>query len=1033
MTDYYAILGLQNTATLRDVKAAYRLLAKKYHPDVNKSSEAARHMQAVNEAYETLGDPIKRAEYDQIREMGGGSAQVTPEQHIHVACAKCSKIDSTLRVSTFTTVWSFLFFSTYRGWSQILCARCRVLESLKFNLQVLIFGWWGIPWGVIWTVVFFVKNALGGHQPRENNAVLLATVGKNLIDTGDYIEAEKALIESLKLKDNDYVQNLLKIAKSRASFKKEKGHLKKAVNFESHPLIYNIVVLMLLAIAIFVVISFIFNPNEANPKFPKKEIAAESQVEKDIREATQAGATRSEENRKKEIYDSNTQGMLHQSWIEKWFAKINIFRGDRWALPIKLGDSRDHVYQILGDPADNSDPYIAANQQLQKDVGRKDDTKFWMDKGLIISFKDDSVNSRTVGGYECATKVNTNPIVYGIYSTDNAETLIKKLGLPYLPNATNSNPDFSYSQAEFEWRLGNLKISRSILAKEETDDFKKLCSIGYPWGGITVEDLKPILQEEQNRTEDAKIKKDKVSLSGAQISAKEIYERYKDRVYLVTSYNSKNEPFSFGTGFLYKYSFIVTNYHVVENARSIKVKPLHGKTEEEGAAVIYANKESDWVILDLFHKFSAKDREPYPPVQLAAKPQTGDPVTVIGNPEGLTGSLTTGVVSSIRSEDGIDWIQISAPISHGSSGSPVFDGTGRWIGVATLSFVEGQNLNLATPSKPIVDEIESGKNVKQLQLPLKPELMGRDDYSEYLRKSRSGIADDVGEAIKGFNSLLQEYPDQGDQNMLLGDLADTYPEGNTKELLEIYDKQIALGLDWNYFPLINKGLLLWNIETQKGDSQSPAASTFNDLDYNSLKNAIYNILKKNGASAYIISSIEVKGGPEKVSPSWWKTEVIDKLPIDDSNKLKEYLKSITRSNSNPPNEPSDTALKPDFTECYNYFSRAIEMAKKAIQKDLDQAKKNYVNNKKMNEICKKADHQDWSKQDEEWYQQDLIQVAARHAGDAYEIGYLYWMMDNIKDADLWLEKSKQMAPNKVSNTKACDKILEKIHIQSGTN
>ena len=105
----------------------------------------------------------------------------------------------------------------------------------------------------------------------------------------------------------------------------------------------------------------------------------------------------------------------------------------------------------------------------------------------------------------------------------------------------------------------------------------------------------------------------------------------------------------------------------------------------------------------------------------------------------------------------------------------------------------------------------------------------------------------------------------------------------------------------------------------------------------------YNILKKNGASAYIISSIEVKGGPEKVSPSWWKTEVIDKLPIDDSNKLKEYLKSITRSNSNPPNEPSDTALKPDFTECYNYFSRAIEMAKKAIQKDLDQAKKNYWN------------------------------------------------------------------------------------------
>lgn len=63
--DYYSILGVEKNATEADLKKAYRALGKKYHPDVNPDKEgAAAMMQDINEAYETLSDPKKRAEYD---------------------------------------------------------------------------------------------------------------------------------------------------------------------------------------------------------------------------------------------------------------------------------------------------------------------------------------------------------------------------------------------------------------------------------------------------------------------------------------------------------------------------------------------------------------------------------------------------------------------------------------------------------------------------------------------------------------------------------------------------------------------------------------------------------------------------------------------------------------------------------------------------------------------------------------------------------------------------------------------------------
>ena len=140
---------------------------------------------------------------------------------------------------------------------------------------------------------------------------------------------------------------------------------------------------------------------------------------------------------------------------------------------------------------------------------------------------------------------------------------------------------------------------------------------------------------------------------------------------------------SSGSGFFISGDgYIVTNNHVVENAKEIKVVL---KDERELDAVVVGRDEgTDLAVLKV--KGSGF---PFVNFENSAKPRVGDWVITVGNPFGLGGTATAGIISAYGRDIGetfVDFIQIDAPINRGNSGGPTFDVYGRVIGVNTAIF-----------------------------------------------------------------------------------------------------------------------------------------------------------------------------------------------------------------------------------------------------------------------------------------------------------------------------------------------------------
>ena len=252
-----------------------------------------------------------------------------------------------------------------------------------------------------------------------------------------------------------------------------------------------------------------------------------------------------------------------------------------------------------------------------------------------------------------------------------------------------------------------------------------------------------------------------ISYSIAFAEADTIFKEYNKTVVIVLTYNEKGEPIAQGSGFIVRADgAVVTNYHVISNAKDIKIKSGDKTLDVEG--LIYTDKENDLVILKV-------KGENLPVVKLGdiEKTNVGEKVYVISSPKGLENTISDGILGGIREitpERKI--LHITAPISPGSSGGPVFNKNGEVIGIATFSVEGAQNLNFAMPVNLIKDRI----NIEKVTALKDAEIEDYKETAEYwfglgYYLLEAGLNK---ESIEAFKQAIRIKPDYANAHYNLG-------------------------------------------------------------------------------------------------------------------------------------------------------------------------------------------------------------------------------------------------------------------------
>jgi tetratricopeptide (TPR) repeat protein len=303
----------------------------------------------------------------------------------------------------------------------------------------------------------------------------------------------------------------------------------------------------------------------------------------------------------------------------------------------------------------------------------------------------------------------------------------------------------------------------------------------------------------------------------------ELVKRIKPSVVSIVTLNEKGEKLSSGSGFFIAADRVVTNRHVIEGAYRAEIHLTSGKVYVvKGALAV--DGAGDIALLQVDVPAQAVN----PLTIVRASPLEGESIVVIGNPLGLEGSVSNGIVSAVRDIPSFGRIiQITAPISPGSSGSPVVNMRGDVIGVATLQLSEGQSLNFAVPSERVAQlKIGALQTLADLVVSTRKSqrataehfymqglgFLSRDDCERalpYFKRAvdadpdyadawaQSGFCHETlgrhAEAIKASKQAIRLRPDAAESYFNLG-LANAYL-GQYKEAVEAYRQALRLDAD----------------------------------------------------------------------------------------------------------------------------------------------------------------------------------------------------------------------------------------------
>src|ERR1041385_1358888 len=302
-----------------------------------------------------------------------------------------------------------------------------------------------------------------------------------------------------------------------------------------------------------------------------------------------------------------------------------------------------------------------------------------------------------------------------------------------------------------------------------------------------------------------------------------LVKRVKPAVVAITTYDASGEALMTGSGFFLRPGQVVTNLHVIRGAVRAEIKTLDGKGKVFPVnGTLSVDEEGDLALLSVDMPAERVPRS----TELAKElPDEGETIFVIGNPLKLEGSVSDGIVSAVREvPNSYRIIQITAPISHGNSGSPVFNLKGQVLGVVTVKVTNGQNINLAIAAARVA-ELTAGKLQPLSELSLK----GKGDVAESLYRSgldslwlgnydnavgyfenaanknprRAETWVQVGyckvkqgkneEAIRAYLQALQLKPNDADIHNKLGDAY--YYAGRLREAIDAYTEAARLRPD----------------------------------------------------------------------------------------------------------------------------------------------------------------------------------------------------------------------------------------------
>lgn len=251
---FYRRLGVDSSADAERIRAAYRQLAKKLHPDVNRDPNAKALFQAITEAYEVLSDPDNRAAYDALsyeKAAPGPREELEP-----ICCSHCGKVTAQPRSTVFFRVVSLLLVTTKTPIQGIFCSPCAGRVGLQASLVSALFGWWGFPWGPIWTIGSIFQNAKGGRYSKQLDEKLLWYNAIAFFSKGKFAFAYALAQQVRRASDEDIALGALKLMDQirAAGLSVSTGTLKNPWRVQPRVIVTHLLMLLFVPVSIAVAI-----------------------------------------------------------------------------------------------------------------------------------------------------------------------------------------------------------------------------------------------------------------------------------------------------------------------------------------------------------------------------------------------------------------------------------------------------------------------------------------------------------------------------------------------------------------------------------------------------------------------------------------------------------------------------------------------------------------------------------------------------------------------------------------------------------